>query len=100
MPGRAGWVVAAGMAATRRAYGCQMSETFSFSDFKEAADAYLVEALLSLESLADRATRVAAGAEGELDAATAGKVSAIAEMARRATNAVAAVLHNELRPMT
>jgi hypothetical protein len=73
---------------------------FSFSEYKESADAYLVDALGSLESLAQRSTRVAGGDEGELDEVTAGKVSAIAEMAQRATDYVAAILHNELRAMT
>jgi hypothetical protein len=77
-----------------------MSEGFNFSDFKEIADAYLVDALMPLESLAQRAARVAGGDEGELDEVTAGKVSAIAEMAQRATDSVAAILHNELRAMT
>ena len=73
---------------------------FNFSEFKEAADAYLVDALTSLESLAQRSTRVAGGEEGELDEVTAGRVSAIAEMAQRATDSVAAILHNELRAMS
>jgi hypothetical protein len=76
-----------------------MSE-FNFSEFKEAADAYLVDGLLALESLAQRAARVAGGDEGELDEVTAGKVSAISEMAQRATDFVAAIPHNELRAMS
>jgi hypothetical protein len=76
-----------------------MSE-FNFSEFKDSADAYLVEGLMALESLAQRATRVAGGDEGELDEVTAGKVSTIAEMAQRATDYVAAILHHELRAMT
>jgi hypothetical protein len=78
----------------------RMSETFNFSDFKASADAYFVEALNSLDSLAQRATRVAGGDEGELDGEAAGKVSSIAEMAQRATDYVATILHNELRAMT
>ncbi|HEX9260849.1 MAG TPA: hypothetical protein VF855_15025 [Acidimicrobiales bacterium] len=77
-----------------------MSEPFIFSDFKDAADSYFVEALNYLGSLADRAVRVAGGDEGELDEATAGKVSTIAEMAQRASDAVAAILHLELRAMS
>ena len=76
-----------------------MSE-FNFSEFKDSADAYLVDALMPLESLAQRAARVAGGDEGELDAATAGKVSQISEMARRATDFVADILHSELRAMS
>ena len=77
-----------------------MAEGFNFSEFKDSADAYLVDALNALDALAQRATRVAGGDEGELDEVSAGKVSAIAEMAQRATDSVAAILHNELRAMT
>ena len=77
-----------------------MAEGFNFSEFKDSADSYLVDALNSLDALAQRATRVAGGDEGELDEVSAGKVSAIAEMAQRATDSVAAILHNELRAMT
>jgi hypothetical protein len=77
-----------------------MSDVFDFAEFKESADAYLVEALMPLESLAQRAARVAGGDEGELDEATAGKVSAISEMAQRATDYVASILHHELRTLT
>jgi hypothetical protein len=76
-----------------------MGDNLNYTEFKEVADSYLVEALSWLESLAHRATRVAGGDEGEVDEATAGKVSAIAEMAERATNFVAGILHLELRAM-